>query len=242
VPAAKVSGNWPAHILAEVSALGPDVAFLIPTSELGAALKRGKASFTWQQLCAWMATPPTTGTSYGEQNLDLPLPVIAPLFLASMKPARPQQRVTVDETIPDPFSAMAKGPKPGEAAAAPQPAAPEASGLPAEIVGRVASLSGVAGAVIALKEGLLVAHKVPNELNPETVAAFVPQVFSRVEQSTSVMEIGDLQNLSFTAGDRPWQIWKAGALFFAVMGRPNELLPSAQIKIYAAQLARQSKG
>jgi predicted regulator of Ras-like GTPase activity (Roadblock/LC7/MglB family) len=112
--------------------------------------------------------------------------------------------------------------------------------LPAELVERACRLAGVAGAVITLKEGLVVAAKVPPEMNSETLGAFLPQLFSRVEQSTTSMEIGALQSLQFTAGDRPWQIWKAGAVLFAVLGRPNELLPGAQLKIIAAQLARQS--
>lgn len=241
VPFSKVANYWPGDILMEAATLGPEAAFFIPSAELGAALKRGKAAFTWDQLRSWLVPAPTSDTAHGEQVLDLPLPVIAPLFMASMKPNRPQQRVTVDESIPDPFSAMPKAPpKPAEPSNVPPGL--EGSTLPAEIVNRVSGLSGVHGVVIALKEGLLVAAKLPPDLQPETVAAFLPQVFSRVEQATSMMQIGELQNLMFTAGDRPWQIWNAGGVFFAVMGRPNELLPSAQIKIYAAQLARQSKG
>ena len=113
--------------------------------------------------------------------------------------------------------------------------------LPVEVLKRAIGLAGVDGALIALREGLLVGSKLPAGLKPETLAAFLPQVFSRVEQSTMPMQLGELQNLMFTAGDRPWQIWKAGPFFFAVLGRPNELLPNAQLKILAAQLARQSK-
>lgn len=113
--------------------------------------------------------------------------------------------------------------------------------LPAVLVNRACALSGVSGAVVALAEGLLVAAKAPPELKPETLAAFLPQVFSRVEQATTPMQIGELQSLMFTAGDRPWQIWKAGSLFFAAMGRPHEVLPSAQLRVLASQLARQSR-
>ncbi len=116
------------------------------------------------------------------------------------------------------------------------------NGLPSELVERACALNGVDGAVIALKEGLLVAAKAPGGLKPDTLAAFLPQLFSRVEQATTTMQLGELQNLTFLVGDRSWQIWKAGTVFFAAVGKPNELLPGAQLKMLAAQLGRLNKG
>ncbi|MEI6351769.1 MAG: hypothetical protein WCP06_11770 [Verrucomicrobiota bacterium] len=124
------------------------------------------------------------------------------------------------------------------------PPLPQAQKPPApasQLVVRACGLKGVAGAVIALKDGMLVEANVPSEFNPETLAAFLPQVFARVEQATGAMEIGLLQTVMFTAGDRPWQIWDAGSVYFAALGRPNELLPGSQLKVIAAQLTRQSK-
>lgn len=249
LPLDKVAAQWPEAIREELGDLASTGKILYPVAELEAALKRGKVTASWKQLRSWII-PPLTGPSlYLDAMLELPLPVVAPLFMArkgGQAPA-PQQKATIDESIPAPFvkaDAKAEAPAP-----APEPAVPPtpqgALGLddriPSQFIDKACALNGVAGSVIALKDGLLVAAKTPPEFQAETIAAFLPQVFSRVESAAGSMQIGEFQTLMFTAGDRPWQIWKAGNLFFAAVGRPHELLPSAQLKIIAAQLARQTK-
>jgi len=110
-----------------------------------------------------------------------------------------------------------------------------------EIVERACAFSGVSGVIVCSRDGLLVAAKLPPELDPTSVAAFIPQVFSRLEQAIEPMRIGDLHNVAFTAGDRPWQLHKAGSLFIGAMGSPNENLPVAQLKMLATQLARHTR-
>ncbi len=51
---------------------------------------------------------------------------------------------------------------------------------PSDIVTRAMELPGVAGAVIALADGLKVASQIPADLNGDTLAAFIPQIFARV--------------------------------------------------------------
>lgn len=254
-----VDENWPEGIREETAGLGLSAAIQFPVAELGGALKRGKVAFSWRQLRVWLQPAlPEADSPYDDVVLELPLSVMAPLFMTVPRPARGGTRVEVDESMPTPFAAGKR-----KAAAEPvcepvcepaaepagEPAAPSKpagalgvdAGLPSELVNRACTLNGVAGAIVALNDGLLVAAKVPPELKPETLAAFLPQVFSRVEQATATMQLGELQSLMFTAGDRPWQIWKAGPVFFAAMGRPNELLPGAQLRVLATQLSRQSK-
>ena len=109
---------------------------------------------------------------------------------------------------------------------------------PSEVVFRAMELPSVAGAVIALPDGLKVASQVPPELNSDTLAAFVPQIFARVSQSTRELRMGDMNNLSFTVGNVPWKIFRVNAVYFAAFGRANETLPSVQLAALAVSLDR----
>ena len=103
------------------------------------------------------------------------------------------------------------------------------------------TIPGVAGAVITLPDGLKVAAQVPPELNPDTVAAFIPQIFDRVGQSTRELRMGALNNLRFTVGNVPWKIFRINAVYFAAFGRPGERLPTPELAQLAAELDRKTK-
>ncbi len=304
LPLAEVSRGWPETIREEIVGAAEGTLINYPAPALAEALRGGKVLVPWKQLRGWLAPALAKPGDplYQDALVELPLPVVAPRFMASAAPRKTAPRVVVDEAIPSPFASRAAAPPPAPApklarppvvdapavalptprpvaepkpVATPKPITPEkpepkpeptaaepptlsaeteltaeermeALGLdgklPAELIERACQINGVAGAVITLKEGLVVAAKVPPDLKAEALGAFLPQLFNRVEQSTQSMEIGELQSLQFTAGNRPWQIWKAGAVLFAALGRPNELLPGAQLKIIAAQLARQTGG
>ena len=91
--------------------------------------------------------------------------------------------------------------------------------------------------LISLPDGLLVANCVSPELNPDTLAAFLPQIFGRVSQCTKELRMGDLNNLNFTVGNLPWKIFRVNAVFFAAFGKAGEPLPTAQLAALAAELA-----
>jgi len=112
---------------------------------------------------------------------------------------------------------------------------------PNEIVSRAAALDGVAGALIALPDGLMVANRIPPELNGDTLAAFLPQIFSKVSQTTKELRMGELNNLSFTVGNVPWKIFRVNAIYFAAFGRVGEALPTAPLAALAAELDRKNK-
>jgi predicted regulator of Ras-like GTPase activity (Roadblock/LC7/MglB family) len=110
--------------------------------------------------------------------------------------------------------------------------------MPAEIVERAMQLPGVAGALIALPDGLKVASKVPPDLNDETLAAFLPQLFSRVGQCSKELRMGELNNLNFTLGHVPWKIFRVNSIYFAAFGHAGEPLPTAQLALLAAELGK----
>jgi predicted regulator of Ras-like GTPase activity (Roadblock/LC7/MglB family) len=112
---------------------------------------------------------------------------------------------------------------------------------PEEVVTLTMALPGVVGAVVALYDGLKIASRVPSNLNADTVAAFLPQLFARMSQSTKELRMGALNNLSFTVGNVPWKIFRVNAVYFAAFGRAGEGLPTATLAALAAQLDRKNK-
>lgn len=112
---------------------------------------------------------------------------------------------------------------------------------PKDTVARAAALPGVAGAVVAMQDGLRVASQVPPDLNADALAAFLPQIFDRLNQSTRELRMGALNNVNFTVGNVPWKIFRVNAVFFAAFGRAGEALPSAQLAQLAADLDRKKQ-
>jgi predicted regulator of Ras-like GTPase activity (Roadblock/LC7/MglB family) len=112
---------------------------------------------------------------------------------------------------------------------------------PNEVVSRAAALDGVAGVLIALPDGLMVASRLPAELNGDTLAAFLPQIFGKINQCTKELRMGELNNVNFTVGNVPWKIFRVNAIFFAAFGRAREPLPTAQLAALATELDHSPK-
>ena len=274
-----LSENWPEELRNEISR-SPLADASVPLAgniiELG--LKRGRVAMTWKQLRT-LAQPSSTASANDNLELELPLKVIAPLFLAAKKNLqKAQPKVSVSPEIPDlffgfpqpsapPVPVVPALPRPpeqknadtnfyvrGEKGEAPQ--ADEAAlrrgenpqtdflnwqAHPKEVVLRAAQLPGVAGAVVALPDGLRVASQVPADLNADMLAAFLPQIFERVNQSTRELRMGALNNVSFTVGNVPWNIFRVNSVYFAAFGRAGEGLPLAQLAALAAEIDRKKQ-
>ncbi|HEY4417680.1 MAG TPA: hypothetical protein VGO57_18455 [Verrucomicrobiae bacterium] len=112
---------------------------------------------------------------------------------------------------------------------------------PKEVVASAMALPGVAGAVVGLADGLRVAATVPADVNADAVAAFLPQIFDRVNQSTRELRMGALNNVGFTVGNVPWKIFRINSVYFAAFGRAGEALPAAPLALLAAGLDRKQK-
>jgi len=270
--------GWPDALRQEIVQLNLSEARLVlPTRLVEAALKRGRVVFAWKVLRSWIRPTPAANVSVHDgAELELPLSVLAPLFIARQKAeAKPQQHVAIDENIPNLFFGL---PKP-EPVTAPAPAKPPVNKVvdtnyyvwddvsdtarvdegefkrtmaggtdfvakyatPNEIVSRAAALDSVAGALIALPDGLMVASRIPPDLNGDTLAAFLPQIFAKVSQTTKELRMGDLNNLNFTVGNVPWKIFRVNAIFFAAFGRAGEALPTGPLAALAGELDRKNK-
>jgi len=113
--------------------------------------------------------------------------------------------------------------------------------MPKDVVAQAVRLPGVAGALVALQDGLKVASQVPADLNADTLAAFLPQIFDRLGQSTRELRMGALNNVNFTVGNIPWKIFRVNAVYFAAFGRAGEGLPTAQLALLAGELDRKKQ-
>ncbi len=111
---------------------------------------------------------------------------------------------------------------------------------PADLVAGLAQRPGVLGAVVALQEGLLVANSLPAELNGETIAAFLPQIFARLNQYAGEMQFGEINDLLVTTHGAPCQIYRVGFVYFAVLGKPGATLPASELRLVANALADQA--
>ena len=248
VPLADVSKDWPEPVRAELAAVTPDSTLSLPLADVGNAIRAGKIVFTWKQLRSWIKpTPITAASGQDATSLTLPLSVVVPLFMAKSQPVRAQRKAAFDENIPDMFAAGKGGPAPAPASAPASPATvapptpPAPPVTPNQSVQKACGLPGVAGALLVSQDGFLVANQLPPSVKGETVAAFLPQIFGRMSQNAKEMNLGELNGLTWTVDHVPWQLCKTGNLYFAVLGRVGESLPSAQLNSIAAEIGRQTK-
>jgi predicted regulator of Ras-like GTPase activity (Roadblock/LC7/MglB family) len=312
IPLSSVCHEWVSEVRSQLTDVDVEQSkILAPLELLEPAMKSGKVIFSWEEVAVWiqppLMSPPTK--KVGEMPVDLPLKVIAPLFMAHHRAAT-QKRVAVDENIPDLFAGGSAGAEPAAipqtprvpatpVAATPIPAAPipmptaparsitpvpsvapslptapslaplptvqstPAPSAPApaheqvslesvigngtghfgakEIVANAARLPGVSGALLAMNDGLLVTNVTAPNIKAETIAAFLPQMFGRMNQYTKELALGALQHLSLGVPDGQWHVIKCETIYFAVLGKPGEPLPLNLLTQVAAELSNQSK-
>jgi predicted regulator of Ras-like GTPase activity (Roadblock/LC7/MglB family) len=309
-PLAELSEDWPEGLRLEITNLNLSNAQVwLPANLIEPALKRGRVTFTWKNLRPLIRPTPPPVSIHDGIELELPLKVIAPLFLTRQKAApRPQPTALPPANIPNLFfgfpqpqaeapmkapepettlmpKAPGKAPVPGMPIKAPMPEmhrpalkpvdakladsnyyiwgetndAPKVDeteykspqrpatdftsryATPQEIITRAMALPGVVGALVALPDGLKVASQIPSDFNADTLAAFLPQIFDRVSQSTRELRMGALNNFNFTVGNVPWKIFRVNAVYFAAFGCAGEPLPATQLAALAAELDRKKQ-
>jgi predicted regulator of Ras-like GTPase activity (Roadblock/LC7/MglB family) len=253
-PLSALSESWPPPVLEAIAEFELRSATVsLPMSRLERGLKTGRVVFTWGELCQWLQPPPPEKASAnGEVALELPLKVVAPLFMARQRPWAVPKKLTAAADIPDHIPALF-----GRASGAPETAAgavaSPGSGLgeifgvpdrsewtPPEICRRICALDGVAGSALATSDGLVVAAQLPPAFNGEIVAAFLPRIFTRVSQSAEEMKLGSATGLVLTAGEGRCAIYKAGRLYLAVLGHAGAALPEAMLGRIAAELGKRN--
>ena len=126
--------------------------------------------------------------------------------------------------------------KPVQPAAKPGTTFASRRATPNEIVMKASLLEGVYGALVALPDGLLVAAKLDPALNGETLAALIPQMYSKLSGCTKELRMGELNNLNFTVGKIPWKIFRVNGIYFAAFGCAGESLPTGHLAELASEL------
>lgn len=101
-----VADSWPASLKQELIQLNlAEAKLAIPYDVVEAGLKRGRLSFAWRKVKGWIQPAPAPAVSvHDSAELELPLRVIAPLFIEQKK-EQPQKatKVAVDKDIPNLF-------------------------------------------------------------------------------------------------------------------------------------------
>jgi predicted regulator of Ras-like GTPase activity (Roadblock/LC7/MglB family) len=232
----------------------------IPVAALEAALKRGKVEFPWREVRPWvrLVSGNSLPTIDDETKVELPLPWIAPRFLEHQHKEDTRKKIEVGEDIPDVFVRNVR-PEPATvpfpSPAAPAPAAPieeskeprefgEIFGQPdkkewslSEVSQRATTLPGVAGAIIGTSDGLLVGGTWPGA-DGNTVAAFAPQMYSRMTSYTKELQLGEPERFTLLIDNNvPLQIFKSADSYFTVLGRAGETLPAKELNAIATRLA-----
>ena len=242
-----ISQKWPDALRKEIALLRlTDGKVELPLETIEAALKAGRFECHWKQICHWLKPCPTAALAsvHADMRLDLPMNMIAPLYL--------KQRPAADQTGAG--AQPAGGQVDGASAEESQRDLSKAQTLaelfnepdkrnwtPNEIVHKTNQLPGVAGALMALQDGLLVASCMPPEWKAETIAAFLPQIFGRMKQYSKELKMGELESISFSVEQGAFQIYNVGIIYFAVLARPTANLPKESLRLIVRELARHTR-
>lgn len=286
-----ISENWPETIRHEIktSALGA-ATVLFPIEKLEPGLRSGKIAFTWKEICEGVLPRPAVADATASLLLELPLHVIAPIFVAKRRQPKGQKKVSISD-FPDLFSrTLVPLPKAPAAAVAPpvvlpappvEPApviktapviepepviqpAPVAKavpviesepavnakeiaeiaepplpleGSPGQIIKFLVAQPGLTGAFVAMHDGLLVDGQLHESLKADTVAAFLPQIFGRMNQYTKELQLGGLASLVLNVENSSWQIVKSGGIYLVAIGDPKKPFSLDKLSALAVQLA-----
>lgn len=260
---ASLSAAWPAEVRGEIAQLkcaGSEV--VLPEQLVKLGMKQGKVAFPWQTIRGWINPPvPERVSRHDNTTLNLPLEVLMPLFVSRLKQTpKPQSRLVVDESIPPLFShatpespatpAEADANKPAASSDVAAPVKPKTPATdfknryisPSEVVTQASALEGVAGALVVLPEGLLVAARVATDQNPDALAAFLARALGRVNQCAEEAQLGELSQLDFIAQGVPWKIFRLHGVLFAAFGPAGGMLPHPQLASIAGEFDRKKRG
>lgn len=270
IPADRIKGVWPEAVRSVLPAASR---LVLPLNELEPGLKEGKIEFAWKRLRAAVdpAVPADAAGAESETMLDLPLSVVAPLFVARRQRSG-GARVKVDTTIPPlfltgkvpPSDASVNRPAPlsdpdaAGQAAVPSTAPAPASGVeglkaaigemlgapdrttwsPGNLVEAVVERFGaVTGALITMQDGLMVAGRLPAEMNSDNIAAFLPQAYHRIEELFSEMNAPAPGAITLDNGIYSLRVFKTEKVFFAALGSSGQPMPEPQLQQIASYLA-----
>ena len=128
----------------------------------------------------------------------------------------------------------------GHAAQAPASTFPKIDWTPEQAIKLTCATPGVAGALVVAVDGLMVATQLPAQFKSEMLSAFVPQIFGRAAQSAAELQLPALNGVRLSFGDQQCEIFKTGKLYYVIIGKPNEELPTPFLRKVAAELTKRN--
>jgi predicted regulator of Ras-like GTPase activity (Roadblock/LC7/MglB family) len=215
---------------------------------------------------------PLPSSALDAVNLLFPLHIVVPLFLQHKRQQRPQRLAEVGADIPAVFAggaavreAQPDAPRAtgnGDASAAGNTApavAPGVGSAPIElgqllgraekkdwtakaIVEAAVELPGIGGAVIGSADGLLVAGKLPRPWSVETWAAFLPQLFGRLQPAVTELGLNGVRRIVVQAGDTWVSVFAVGDLRFAFAGAMTQTISDLHVQRMAEALHSSLRG
>jgi predicted regulator of Ras-like GTPase activity (Roadblock/LC7/MglB family) len=244
-PLLPVTAPEPQPIVPEPSDTESDDVSAIETEEIASDAETLRAT-----VDAPFTSPEPTVESIAErEESETPAPAIVPAAIAAEEPvvepslqpaAVAAEAQTISAAPPSASTILADDKAPnslGEVFGQPG----KASWAPGEIVQEVVKLPQIAGAIVALSEGLVVAHRLPEGMKGEVVAAFLPQIFGRLNQYCTEMKVGEIDEILLSSGGAYFQAFHSGQIFFAVLGKQGESLPWHALRLMAEELLQQTK-
>jgi predicted regulator of Ras-like GTPase activity (Roadblock/LC7/MglB family) len=187
---------------------------------------------------------------------EVPAPVSAPEAPATEAPEAaakveapsPEPAPSVAEPPPKPAAEAETKPEPAPAPAPVVAAVPQTLGelfgqtdktawSPTEVVNRLTELPDFVGAVVALQEGLVIAHKLPEPLKGEIFAAFLPQIFARLNQYSGEMSLGTIDEVVVHTEAGPCHLFRRGQVLFAALAKPGSAVPAQILRLCADAVA-----
>jgi hypothetical protein len=222
--------SWPAEVREEIAEFGLEQARLsLPAGVVRRALKQGHLAFSWRLLRSSLKpTPPARVSRHDAKQLELPINTIASLSYAlECKSKLSKAQLGRDSTefglgVDDTLALDSQSVEPPS--------------KPAEIVTRAMAYKGVDGAMILLPDGWIVASRLPQSVNGEALAAFLPQIVDKLDECGEELGMGQLTRLNFALGGTPWNVFRLKELIFAAFGSPGAPLPGARLTALAGEL------
>jgi hypothetical protein len=224
-----LAGDWPEAIRREILDLNlAHTSLALPAGVVRRALKQGRIAFSWRLLRSSLKpTPPSVVSRHDAMQLELPIKTIASLFFALQYKSKTPDRITSDEAL----AGLAN-----DDALALDPQSIVAPCKPAEVVARARAFKGVAGAMVLLPDGWIVASRLPSHVDGDALAAFLPQIIDKLDECGEELGMHQLSRLNFALGGTPWNVFRLRNLIFAAFGAPDGPLPGARLAALATEL------
>lgn len=121
-----------------------------------------------------------------------------------------------------------------------EPAVPAEAGGPTrpdEVLESASSLPGVDGALLASHDGLVIESRVSLDVDPQVLAAFLPETWVRTRIYLTEMNLATQSSITVRIGDQTLEIWEVGSLYFAALSTPGSALPGQELRALTSRIA-----